>query len=162
LLAGQDDRRIGFADPSSVHQLSDCRLTHSSCSHIMDTRSRGFVHDPGNYAMNRLFYLPIVEERPLHFLREWRKFRHMTQQELADAVGTSKTVVSEMERGNLQLSPKWLRKFAPVLRTQPGHILDHDPESLDTDIIDIWAHIPERDKDTARRVLESFRRTGTE
>jgi transcriptional regulator with XRE-family HTH domain len=111
--------------------------------------------------MRELFYIWDVEERPPHFLREWRKFRHMTQQELADAVGTSKTVVSEMERGNLQLSPKWLRKFAPVLRTQPGHILDHDPEELDSDIIDIWARIDERDRDQALRVLRSFDRTGT-
>jgi transcriptional regulator with XRE-family HTH domain len=111
--------------------------------------------------MRQLFYMRDVEERPPHYLREWRKFRHMTQQELADAVGTSKTVVSEMERGNLQLSPKWLRKFAPVLRTQPGHILDHDPEELDSDIIDIWARIDERDKEQALRVLRSFDRTGT-
>jgi transcriptional regulator with XRE-family HTH domain len=111
--------------------------------------------------MRQLFYIWDVEDRPPHFLREWRKFRHMTQQELADAVGTSKTVVSEMERGNLQLSPKWLRKFAPVLRTQPGHILDHDPEELDSDIIDIWARIDERDKEQALRVLRSFDRTGT-
>jgi transcriptional regulator with XRE-family HTH domain len=115
----------------------------------MDTGSRGNIHVSGNDTMNRLIYLPIVEERPLHFLRQWRKFRHMTQQELADSVGTSKTVISEMERGNLQLSPKWLRKFAPVLRTQPGYILDHDPDDLATDIIDIWSHIPEGDRDTA-------------
>jgi transcriptional regulator with XRE-family HTH domain len=111
--------------------------------------------------MRQLFYIRDVEERPPHYLREWRKFRHLTQQELADAVGTSKTVVSEMERGNLQLSPKWLRKFAPVLRTQPGYILDHDPEELDSDIIDIWARIDERDKEQALRVLRSFDRTGT-
>jgi transcriptional regulator with XRE-family HTH domain len=124
----------------------------------MDTASSGFVHDPGNDTMNSLIYLRDVEERPPHFLREWRKFRNMTQQELADAVGTSKTVVSEMERGNLQLSPKWLRRFAPVLKTQPGHILDHDPADLDNDIIDIWSRIPDRDKDQARRVLEALTR----
>jgi transcriptional regulator with XRE-family HTH domain len=95
-----------------------------------------------------------------HFLREWREFRKLTQDELADRVGTSKSVISDMERGKLQLSPKWLRRFAPVLDAQPGHILDHDPKDLDTDIIDIWTHIPDRDKATARRVLEQFR-TGT-
>lgn len=112
--------------------------------------------------MNSLFYIWDVENRPPHHLREWRKFRRMTQQELADEIGTSKTVISEMERGNLQLSPKWLRKIAPVLRTQPGHILDHDPEDLDNDIIDIWSHIPDAEKEQAARVLRTFiRRTGT-
>lgn len=86
----------------------------------------------------------------------------MTQQELADAVGTSKTVISEMERDHLQLSPKWLVRFAPVLRTQPGHIIDHDPEELDNDIIDIWAHIPNENRAQAAEVLKTFRRkTGT-
>ena len=112
--------------------------------------------------MGRLFYIWDVD-RPQHYLREWRHFRHMTQQELADAVGTSKTVISEMERGNLQVSPKWLMKLAPALRTQPGHIIDHDPEELDSDIIDIWAHIPDENRAQAAAVLRTFqRKTGTD
>ena len=111
--------------------------------------------------MGRLFYIWDVEERPPHYLRQWRQFRGLTQQQLADAVNTSKTVVSEMERFNLQLSPKWLRRFAPVLRTQPGHIIDHDPADLDNDIIDIWSRIDEQDREQALRVLRSFERTGT-
>jgi transcriptional regulator with XRE-family HTH domain len=102
-----------------------------------------------------------MPEKLPHYLREWRKFRKMTQQELADAVDTSKSVISDMERGELQLSPKWLRKLAPVLKTQPGHILDYDPNEMDSDIIDIWSRIPDGDRDQAARVLRSFVRTGT-
>ena len=102
-----------------------------------------------------------MDEHPPHYLREWRKLRKMTQQELADALDTSKSVISDMERGMLQLSPKWARRIAPILKIQPGYLLDQNPEKMDTDIIDIWAHIPDSDKATARRVLESFRRTGT-
>lgn len=94
-------------------------------------------------------------------LRAWRKHNKMTQQELADALGTAKSVISDLERGVVQLSDKWLRRLAPVLKTQPGHILDHDPNDLDTDIIDIWAHIADRDREQAIRVLRSFVRTGT-
>lgn len=109
--------------------------------------------------MRELFYSWDVDSPPPHYLREWRLFRGLTQQQLADAVNTSKTMISELERYNLQLSPKWLRRIAPVLRTQPGHIIDHDPADLDTDIIDIWAAIAERDRPQALRVLRSF--TGT-
>lgn len=77
-------------------------------------------------------------------------------------MNTSKSVISDMERGELQLSPKWLRRFAPVLKTQPGHILDHDPNNLDSDIIDIWSRIPDAQRDQATRVLRSFVRTGTD
>lgn len=83
----------------------------------------------------------------------------MTQDELAAAVETSKSVISDLERGNLQLSPKWLRRLAPVLKTQPGHILDHDPADLDNDVLEIWASI--KDKEQALLVLKSFARTGT-
>jgi transcriptional regulator with XRE-family HTH domain len=100
-----------------------------------------------------------MDETPPHYLKEWRKFRRLTQDKLADAVDTSKSVISDLERGNLQLSPKWLRKLAPVLGTQPGHILDHDPNTLDTDIIDIWSRI--ENKEQAMKVLLTFAKDGT-
>lgn len=103
-----------------------------------------------------------MADRPPHYLREWRRWRKMTQQELADAINTSKSAISDLERFNLQLGPKWLNRIAPVLQTQPGYILDHDPEDVPTDVIDIWSKIPERDRDRAARVLREFTRTGTD
>ena len=103
-----------------------------------------------------------MAERAATNLKAWRKFRQMTQQELADAVGTAKSVISDLERGVVQLNDKWLRKLAPVLKTQPGHLLDYDPAELDTDIIDIWSHIDDRDRDQAVRVLRSFVKTWTD
>lgn len=102
------------------------------------------------------------EERKPHYLREWRLYRKMTQEQLAEAVGTSKTQISELERFNIELSPKWLRRLAPVLEVQQGHIIDHDPASLDNDIIDIWTRIPERDRVNAAKALRGFLRTGTD
>lgn len=96
-----------------------------------------------------------------NYLRAWRKFRQMSQQQLADAVDTTVGVISHLEAGERALSAKWLRRLAPVLKTTPGHLLEHDPENLPTDIIDIWSRIEERDRTTALRVLESFR-TGTD
>lgn len=121
----------------------------------------GKIGESVNDCCSHLTYIYDVADRPPHFLREWREFREMTQEELADAIGTSKSVISDMERNKLQLSPKWARRIAPVLQTQPGYLVDYAPDDLDTDIIDIWAHIPDGDKPTALRVLESFRRTGT-
>lgn len=103
-----------------------------------------------------------MEDQAPNHLRAWRKFNRMTQQELADAVGTAKSVISDLERGVVQLSDKWLRRLAPVLKTQPGHLLDYDPDDLDSDIIDIWAHIDTQDREQAVRVLRSFVRTGTD
>lgn len=95
-------------------------------------------------------------------LRAWRKHKKMTQQELADAVGTAKSVISDLERGVVQLSDKWLRRLAPVLDTKPGYILDYEPDDLDSDIIDIWTRIGESDREHARLVLRTFLKTGTD
>lgn len=115
-----------------------------------------------NDLCSELTYDYYVAERPPHYLREWREFREMTQEELADAVGTSKSVISDMERNKLQLSPKWARRLAPVLKVQPGYLVDYAPEDLDTDIIDIWAHIPSESRAQAAAVLRTFqKRTGT-
>ena len=102
-----------------------------------------------------------MTEKAANNLRAWRKHNKMTQQELADALGTAKSVISDLERGVVQLNDKWLRRLAPVLKTQPGHILDHDPADLDSDIIDIWAHIDLRDRERAINVLRQFVKTGT-
>jgi transcriptional regulator with XRE-family HTH domain len=96
-----------------------------------------------------------------NYLRAWREFRRMTQEELASEVGTTGAVISLLEEGKRGLSAKWLRKLAPALHTTPGHLLDHDPTELPTDIFDIWAHIEERERPRALRALEIFR-TGTE
>lgn len=128
----------------------------------MDTNPSSVVHIFGNARVHELEYIRDMDEKRPHYLREWRLFRKMTQEQLAEAVGTSKSQISELERFNLQLSPKWLRRLAPILGVQQGHILDHDPDDLDSDIIDIWARIPERDRETAARVLRGFARTGTD
>ena len=98
-----------------------------------------------------------------NYLRAWRDHRELTQEALADRVGTSKSVISDLENEKRGLSPKWLRKLAPVLGTTPGHLLDHDPSETNADILDIWAGIDARDREQAARVLRSFvRRTGTD
>ncbi len=71
-------------------------------------------------------------------LRAWREYRGLTQQELAERAETTHQVIGYLERGRTQLSAKWLRKLAPILDITPGMLLDHEPEALSADIIDIW------------------------
>ena len=81
----------------------------------------------------------------------------MTQAKLAEAVGTTGAVISLLESGDRGLSDKWLRMLAPVLGTRPGHLLEVDPADVSTDILDIWADIPEEQRQHARSVLATFR-----
>ena len=91
-----------------------------------------------------------------HKLRAWREFRKLTQAELAERVGTTTAVISHLETEKRGLSAKWLYRLAPALGTKPGFLLDHDPTELSSDVLEIWAQIPEERRDQARMVLETF------
>lgn len=82
----------------------------------------------------------------------------MTQEQLADAVGTAANVISLLESGERGLSHKWLLKLAPVLGTTPGFLLDHDPYKIDTAFLDVAMSVPEKHRDEARQILEVIRK----
>ena len=96
-----------------------------------------------------------------NFLREWRLFRKLTQDQLAERVGTNANMIGYLESGERGLSAKWLRRLAPALDTTPGMLLDHDPNTLDNDIIDIWAHAGERERRQISDIAKTLLRTGT-
>ena len=97
------------------------------------------------------------DEKTGNNLRAWRQFRGMSQEDLAARVGTTAAVISLLEAGKRGVSPKWLYRLAPILRTRPGALLDLNPHEIDTDIIEIWSDVPVEQKATARQVLQAFR-----
>ena len=102
-------------------------------------------------------------KKQAHYLRQWREFRGMTQEQLAAAVKppTKASVISLLESGDRGLSNKWLERLKGPLGTKKGFILDMDPFSMDTNILEIWGMIPEAEQDRARTILETFiKKTG--
>lgn len=95
-------------------------------------------------------------------LRAWRKFRHMTLDEVAEKIDTTKAVVQQLEVGRMSLSHKWLVRLAPVYETTPGMLLDHDPNDLPTAVLETWAAIPAADQPKALEMLRVFKGTGTD
>lgn len=128
-----------------------------TANHIASPDVCGLRHD---FLWHGLHNCTVASEERNH-LRAWREKREMTQEELAEKVGTTKAVISLLENEKRPLSSKWLRKLAEALETQPGYILDYDPNDLSSDIFDIWDNIDQRDRAQAARVLSTFRRTGT-
>lgn len=100
-------------------------------------------------------------DKPPHFLKEWREHKQLTQEQLADLVGTDKSVISLLESGGRGLSDKWARRLAEALQIKPGWLLDHSPDSLPTSIFEVWAAIPDDRQAQAIRVLQTFTKTGT-
>jgi transcriptional regulator with XRE-family HTH domain len=91
-----------------------------------------------------------------NLLQAWREHRRLTQEELAEKVGTYSGQISLLENGKRQLSVKWLFRLADALDITPGWLLDHHPDDLSPDIYDIWGRIPETQKQVARDVMLAF------
>lgn len=68
------------------------------------------------------------------------RFRNLKGVDLTEALGGNVTpgMISDLANSNRALSAKWLRRLAPALKTTPGLLLDHDPFTLDADIVEIW------------------------
>lgn len=125
--------------------------TPNNCKSGKDARSRGFH----NVAMAKKHK---KAKKSGHYLREWREYRKMTQEELALAVrpATNASVISLLESGDRGLSNKWLERLAPALGTKKGFILDMNPYETDTAILEIWGLVPEDDKPRLRGIMEAF------
>lgn len=67
----------------------------------------------------------------VNYLRDWREKAGLTQDQLAEKVGTAGNVIGLLESGERGLSDKWLRRLAPHLGTTPGHLLDYHPDDVD-------------------------------
>lgn len=95
-------------------------------------------------------------------LRAWMRFRNIKGNALADALDITPGMVSDLANSKRALSAKWLRRLAPVLKTTPGLLLDHDPYDLDSDIIDIWVNADQESRKRLSSVAKALVRTGTE
>lgn len=100
-------------------------------------------------------------KKPANHLRAWREKRGLSQEALAQIVGTAGNVISLLESGDRALSDKWLRRLAPALGTTAGFLLDHDPGDIDAAFLDAAMAVPKEQRPQVLRILEAFKPTGT-
>lgn len=93
-------------------------------------------------------------------LRAWREHRRLTQEELAEKVGTTGAVISLLESGGRGLSDKWLRRLAPALGTRPGFLMEFAPEDANLEIVEAVVEIAPENRKQAIDILKTFK-TGT-
>jgi len=99
-------------------------------------------------------------KQSMNHLRAWREFRSLTQEELAEKVGTAGNVIGLLESGERGLSQKWLMKLAPALGTRPGFLLDFDPNDVNRELIEAATELPKETRAQALQILRTFK-TGT-
>lgn len=94
-----------------------------------------------------------------NYLRAWRTFRELTQEQLAEAVGTNANMIQYLETGERGLSAKWLRRLAPALKTTPGMLLDHDPAEVEEDVVDLWLNAGKRARQQISEIAKTLMKT---
>lgn len=79
------------------------------------------------------------------FLRQWRIYRNLTQEQLAERTGLSIGTVSGLETGKVGYSDDSLNLLADALSCEPGQILMVDPTKPNA-IWSIWEQAKEGEK----------------
>jgi transcriptional regulator with XRE-family HTH domain len=94
----------------------------------------------------------LLEDRLMskNYLREIRKMKHLTLQQLAEAVGTSNQQVSNHEAGKRKLTWQWLEKYAAALNCHPLEIMQGPgqtfPNAQEKELLDLFRQIPDGER----------------
>lgn len=94
------------------------------------------------------------------FFAQWRKHRQLTQDQLADRMGTTKTRVSMKETGKEPYDQLYLEALATALNTDPASLLMRDPTDHDA-IWSIWEQAKPGERRQIVEVAKTLIRTGS-
>lgn len=96
-----------------------------------------------------------------NYIREWRKHRHLSLEQLASRVPMDKGNLSRVERSLLPYNQEMLERLAEALMTDPASLLMRDPSQPEA-IWSIWERASPGVKRQIESVAETLLRTGTD
>lgn len=103
------------------------------------------------------------DEKPRHFIREWRKHKGLTQEQLAGRLNVAVSSISQLENGKQGYSQVMLEAIADALSCEPADLLIRDPSKHDAiwSIQDQFAKAPpDRQQEILNVVAILLRKTG--
>lgn len=98
--------------------------------------------------------------RPTYFFRAWRKYRGLTQEQVAERVGMAVSSVSQLETGKQGFTDQTLVDFAHALDCEPGDLLSRDP-NVEGAVVDLLRLIRRKDAKTVIAVLNALPDAGS-
>jgi transcriptional regulator with XRE-family HTH domain len=100
------------------------------------------------------------KNRKRHFIRAWREFRGLTQEQLADRLSTTKANISRIENLRQGYTQDFLEACADALRTDAASLIMRDP----SDPAGFWSIWDQAKPGQRRQIVEIARtltKTGT-
>jgi transcriptional regulator with XRE-family HTH domain len=107
----------------------------------------------------RIGYRPKRARRQT-FLRQWREYRNLTQDDLAERLGTSKASISRIEAGQQAYTQDFLEACADALRTDPASLLMRNPTDEEA-VWSLWDKAKVGDRKMIENIVRSVIKTGT-
>jgi transcriptional regulator with XRE-family HTH domain len=104
-------------------------------------------------------YVRMAAQRQ-HF-KAWRKYRGLTQEQLAERIGIARSYLTKIERGDRRYDQPFLEAAAEALRSTPADLINRDPTDPDS-IWSIWEGLTPPERVRAVAVLKALKGTGTE
>lgn len=106
----------------------------------------------------RIGYRP-KRPRRLTFIKQWREYRKLTQDQLADRLGTSKASISRIESGAQAYTQDFLEACAEALTTDPASLIMRNPTD-DESVWTIWDQAKTGERQLIENIVRSVVKTG--
>lgn len=107
----------------------------------------------------RIGYRPKRPRRRT-FIKQWREYRDLTQDDLAERLETSKASISRIESGVQAYTQDFLEACAEALRTDPASLLMRDPTD-DEAVWSLWDKAKMGERQMIEQIVRTVVKTGT-
>lgn len=101
------------------------------------------------------------QQRRPTYIKQWRKHRHLTQEQLAERIGVTPGAISQLELGRVGYTQPMLEALADALQCSAGDLLTVDPTEENA-IWSIWESLDVPQRNQVVEIAKTFRKTGTE
>lgn len=105
---------------------------------------------------------PIPKKRQFRrtYIREWRQYRNLTLEQLADRLEMTASHLSMLERGQRGYTQETLEAIAEALMTDTASLLMRNPEDENA-IWSVWDHAKPGEKKMIVDIAKTIVKTGT-
>lgn len=102
----------------------------------------------------------MAHKKPLQriYLREWRKEKGLTQEQLASRLDLDRSYISTIERGKSGYTQWFLEAAAEALGVEPADLIVRNPRDP-TGYWTIWDGIPKEDRPRYAEAIQALRAT---
>lgn len=94
------------------------------------------------------------------FLKEWRDYRQLTQEQAAERLNVSRTLLSKIENAKSPYTQGFMEAAAEAYQADVADLIMRDPRSPVWSIYDTLKALPKADQEHVEAIVKTFRKAG--